>query len=266
MPYLMRSARFLRALPKNRITMSGAHCWSFSSTGGLASTWKQWWTTSQQPKWRLRVISRSMCCAKNEPTPRKVHLGGKMGIFALAGMISALCLTCEVSGGGKAVCIHGPVDCVVVQVCHLQCDCRHVQVTGMALNSAGFEVVGSSESDTEVALDLCSVHDSPQFSAANTASSPMFVTPEFATLSPESCPLIDTPVFSLSPESGPSYVASAVPTTPSQQGLTTDVLELVSSVGSSRGSRSRSPATTVSYEDHNPPTVAYEDHIPPGGR
>ena len=161
---------------------------------------------SQQLKWRLRVISPSMCCAKNEPTPRKVHLGGKMGIFALTGTINAMCLTCEVSGGGKAVCIHGPVDSVAVQVCHLQCGCLHVQVTGMALNNAGFEVVGSSESDTERALDLCSVHDSPHCSAASTASSPMFVTPEFATLSPESCPLIDTPVFALSPESGPSYV------------------------------------------------------------
>ena len=80
--------------------------------------------------------------------------------FALTVMISALCLTCEVSGGGKAACIHGSVDCVAVQVCHLQRDCLHVQITGMALNSAGFEVVGSSESDTEVALDLCSVHDS----------------------------------------------------------------------------------------------------------
>ena len=211
-----------------------------------------------------------MCCAKNEPAPRKVHFDGKMGIVALAGMISAMCLTCEVSEGGKAVCIHGPVDSVVVQVCHLQCGCLHVQVTGMARNSGRFEVVGSSESDTERALDLCSVHDSPHCSAASTASSPMFVTPEFATLSPESCPLIDTPVFffffSLSPESGPSYVASAIPSTPSQQGLTTNGLELVGSVSSSRESRSRSPATTVSYEDHNPPTVAYEDHIPPGGR
>ena len=90
--------------------MCGARCWSFSSTGGLAGVWKQWWTKSQQLKWRLRVISPSMCCAKNEPMPRKVLLGGKMGISALASMISAMCLTCEVSGGGKAVCIHGPVD------------------------------------------------------------------------------------------------------------------------------------------------------------
>ena len=133
----------------------------------------------------------------------------------------------------------------------------------MALNSAGFELVVSSESDTEGALDLCSIHVSPHCSAASTASSPMFDTPEFATVSPESCPLADTPVFALSPESGPSYVTSAIPTTPSQRELTTDGLELVGSVGSSRGSRSRSPATTVSYEDHNPPTVAYEDHIPP---
>ena len=183
-----------------------------------------------------------------------------MEIFALADKISAMCLTCEVSGGGKAVCIHGPVDSVVVQVCHFQCGCLHVQV-----NSAKFEVVGSSETVTEKALDLCSVHDSPHCSAASTASSPMFVTPEFTTLSPESYPQMDTPVFSLSPESGPSYVASAIPTTPSQRRLMTDDLELVGSVGSSRGSRSRSPATTVSYEDHNPPTVAYEDHIPPGG-
>ena len=94
-----------------------------------------------------------------------------MGIFALASLITATCLTCEMSGGGKAVCIHGPVDSVVDQVCHLQYGCLHVQVTGMALNSAEFEVVGSSESDTERALDLCSIHDSPHCSAASTASS-----------------------------------------------------------------------------------------------
>ena len=245
--------------------MRGARCWSFSSTGGLAGVWKQWWTKSPRLKWRLRVISPLMYCVKNEPTPRKVPLGGKMGIFALAGLISATCLTCAVSEGGEAVCIHGPDASVVVQMCHLQYDCLHCQVTGMALKSAEIEIVGSPESDTERALDLCSVHESPHCSAASTASSPIFVTPEFATFSPESCPLIDTPVFALSPESGPSYVTSAIPTTPSRQGFTTAGLELVGSVGSSRGSRSRSPATTVSCEDHNPLTVAYENHIPPGG-
>ena len=186
--------------------MSGARCWSSSSTGGLASIWKQWWTMFQQLKWRLRVTSRSTCCAKNEPAPCNVHLGGKLGIFASAVMSSALCqnllVTCEVSGGGKTVCIHGSVYCLVVimavQRCHLPRDFLHVQFIGMALNrdgtcrapgiSAGFEVVGSSESDTEV-------HDSPQLSAASSLSSPTFDTPEFATPSPESCPLVDTPVF-----------------------------------------------------------------------
>ena len=50
-----------------------------------------------------------------------------MGIFASAVMFSALCqillVTCEVSGGSKAVCIHGSVNCLVaivtVQGCHL---------------------------------------------------------------------------------------------------------------------------------------------------
>ena len=195
--------------------MSGARCWSSSSTGGLASIWKQWWMMSQQLKWRLRVISRSTCCAKNEPAPCNVHLGGKLGFFASAVMSSALCqnllVTREVSGGGKTVRIHGSVYCLVVTVtvpgCHLPRDFLHVQFTGMALNrdgtcrapgiSAGFEVVGSSESDTEV-------HDSPQLSAATSLSSPMFDTPEFATPSPESSPLVDTPAFSTSsPESCP---------------------------------------------------------------
>ena len=223
--------------------MSGARCWSSSSTGGLASIWKQWWTMSRQLKWRSPVISRSTCCAKNEPAP-----------------CNNLLVTREVSGGGKTVCIHGSVYCLVVivtvQGCHLPRDFLHVQLIGMALNrdgtcrapgiSAGFEVVGSSESDTEV-------HVLPQLSAASSLSSPLFVTPEFATPSPESCPLVDTPVFSTSsPESCPSYVVS-VPTTPSQQVLTTNVLESSSSVASSRESRSRSPATTISYEDHIPP-------------
>ena len=246
--------------------MRGARCWSFSSTGGLAGVWKQWWTKSPRLKWRLRVISPLMYCVKNEPTPCKVPLGGKMRIVALAGLISATCLTCAVSEGGKVVCSHGPDASVVVQMCHLQYDCLHCQVTVMALKSAEIESVSSPESDTERALDLCSVHESPHCSAASTASSPMFVTPEFATFSPESCPLIYTPVFALSPESDPSYVTSAIPTTPSRQGFTTAGLELVGSVGSSRESRSRSPATTVSCEDHNPLTITYENHIPPGGR
>ena len=224
--------------------MSGARCWSSSSTGGLASLWKQWWTMSQQLKWRSRVISRSTCCAKNEPAP-----------------CNNLLVTREVSGGGKTVCIHGSAYCLVVivtvQGCHLPRDFLHVQFIGMALTrdgtcrapgiSAGFEVVGSSESVTEV-------YDSPQLSAASSLSSPMFDTPEFATPSPESCPLVDTPVFSTSsPESCPSYVVSEVPTTPLQQVFTSNVLESVCSIASSRESRSRSPATTISYEDHIPP-------------
>ena len=167
-----------------------------------------------------------MYCVKNEPAPRRVHLNGKMGIAAFTGIISAMCLI-EVSGGGKAVCIDGPVVSVVVQVCYLQCGCLHVQVTGMAMNSESFKVVDSSESDTERALDLCSARDSPHCSAASTESSPMFVTPEFATFSPESSPLIHTPGVSFSPESGPSYIASAIPSTPSQRGLTTDNFELI---------------------------------------
>ena len=161
---------------------------------------------SQQQEWRLRVISRSMYCAKNEPASCKVHLGGKVRELASAVISGASCqdlqVTCEVSGGSETVCIYVSVSClaaiVTVQGCHLPRDSLHVQFTGMALYtvgtcrapdaSAGFvEVVGSSESDTEVVLDQCSVYDSPQFSAAS---------PEFATPSPESCPLVDTPVFS----------------------------------------------------------------------
>ena len=82
--------------------MCGARCWSFSSSGKLAGVWKQWWTKFPRLKWRLRVISPLMNCAKNEPTPRNVLLGGKMGICALAGPISATCLTCEVSEGWKS--------------------------------------------------------------------------------------------------------------------------------------------------------------------
>ena len=69
--------------------MSGARCWSSSSTGGLASIWRQWWTMYQQLQWRSRVISRSTCCAKNEPAPCNVHLGGKLGIFASGGLAAA---------------------------------------------------------------------------------------------------------------------------------------------------------------------------------
>ena len=113
-----------------------------------------------------------------------------MGISALAGLIRATCLTCEVSGSGKAVCIHKPVDSVVVQVCHFQYDCLHCQVTGMALKGAEFGIVGSPGSDTGKALDLCSVLESPHCSAAGTASSPMFVTPEFGTFE---VPALQTP-------------------------------------------------------------------------
>ena len=137
----VRPARFPRARPKNRITMCGVRYWSFSSTGRLASVWKQWRTKSQQLKWRLRVISRSMYCAKNEPASCTVHLGGKLGDFASAVMSSAWCqdlqATCEVSGGSVTVCFHVSVSClaatVTVQGCHLPRDSLHVQFIGMAL-------------------------------------------------------------------------------------------------------------------------------------
>ena len=73
--------------------MSGARSWSSSSTGGLAGSWRQWWTTCQRLQWRLRVTSRSTCCAKNEPAPRTAHLGGSLGIFASGGLAAAGSLT-----------------------------------------------------------------------------------------------------------------------------------------------------------------------------
>ena len=76
--------------------MSGARFWSSSSTGGLAGTWRQWWTTCQRLQWRSRVISRSTCCAKNESASGIAHFGGKLGIFApgvlaAAGSLTILC-------------------------------------------------------------------------------------------------------------------------------------------------------------------------------
>ena len=47
----------------------------------------------QQPQWRSRAISRLTCCAKNEPAPRNVHLGGKLGFFASGGLAAAGSLT-----------------------------------------------------------------------------------------------------------------------------------------------------------------------------
>ena len=73
--------------------MSGVRCWSSSSTGGLAGIWRQWWTMYQQLQWRSRVISRSTCCAKNEPAPRNVHLGGQLGFFASGGLAAVGSLT-----------------------------------------------------------------------------------------------------------------------------------------------------------------------------
>ena len=162
--------------------MSGARCWSSSSTGGLAGIWRRWWTMYQQLKWRLRVISRSTCCAKNEPAPFYVHLGGNLGIFASAAMSGALCqnllVTCEVTGDGKTECIQGSALCLVVIVTVPRClprDFLHVQFTGMALYdagiccapgiSSGFVVAGSFESVTES-------HASPQLSAATSLPSP----------------------------------------------------------------------------------------------
>ena len=60
---------------------------------------------------------------------------------------------------------------------------------------AGIQVMDTSESDTEVASDHCSVCDTPRFSTSSHESCSMFVTPEFATASPGSCPVFDTPEF-----------------------------------------------------------------------
>ena len=117
--------------------MSGVRCWSSSSTGGLASIWKQWWTKSQQLKWRLRVISRSMCCAKNEPAAGTVPLGGQVVEFFLAVMSDASCQDLQaisvISGGGETECIHGSVRCLAAKVtgrgCHLPLDPLHVQIS-----------------------------------------------------------------------------------------------------------------------------------------
>ena len=130
---------------------------------------------------------------------------------------------------------------------------------------ASIEVMDSSDSDTEVVPDHCSVFDSPQFSAASPVSCSMFNTPEFATASPESCPLVDTPVFSTSsPGSCPLYDVTEFPTTPSREvdaaiGTSRrhrmEVLGTSSSDASLCESRSPSPVTTISYEDDFPPVV-----------
>ena len=130
--------------------MSGVRCWSFSSTGGLASIWKQWRTKSQQLKWRLRVISRSMYCAKNEPASGTVPLGGQVMVFFLADMSDASCQDLQaisvVSGGGETECIHGSVRCLAAKVtgrgCHLPLDPLHVQISKIqtAIGMAGYTV------------------------------------------------------------------------------------------------------------------------------
>ena len=183
--------------------MRGARCWSFSSTGALAGAWKQWWTKSPRLKWRLRVISPWMYCAKNEPTPGKAPLDGTMETLALAGLFSATCLIWEMSENGRAVCNHEPVTSIVVQKCHLQYVYLHCQVTVMALTKTEFGGVISPENYTGRALDLCPVHESPHCLTTSTASAPIFDTPVFATFSPQSCSLIDSLVLTLGPVSGP---------------------------------------------------------------
>ena len=179
--------------------MCGARCWSFSSTGGLAGVWKQWWTKSPRLKWRLRVISPLMYCVKNEPTPRKVPLGGKMGIFALAGLISATCLTCEVSEGGKVVCITGqlPVSwfkCAIYST--IVFTAKSLEWRSKALNLKSWVPLRVTRRG---ALDLCSSMNRHIVRLQARRPPPMFVTPEFATFSPESCPLIHTPDFCVEP-------------------------------------------------------------------
>ena len=81
---------------------------------------------SQQLKWRLRVISRSMCCAKNEPAAGTVPLGGQVVEFFLAVMSDASCQDLQafsvISGGGETECIHGLAAKVTGRGCHLPLD------------------------------------------------------------------------------------------------------------------------------------------------
>ena len=49
--------------------------------------------TCRRPQWRLRVTSRSTCCAKSELAPCNAHLGGSLGIFAFGGLAAAGSLT-----------------------------------------------------------------------------------------------------------------------------------------------------------------------------
>ena len=240
----------------NKITICGVRCWNFSCTGRLVNVWKKLRTKSQQQEWHLHVILRLIYCAKNETATSKVHIGGKMEESLLTAISGSPCQVLQ------AICAGG---CLVagakVQGCHLLRDSLHVQVFGMAPDvSTGIQVVGSSESDTEVVSDPCSVYESPHFPAA----SPIFDTPVFATPSPESCPLIDTPVLSSS-----SPDVSIIPTTPSQEPHTTisysrgqrleELVSLSSTTSeelvSSCVSRASSPATTISYEDDLSPVT-----------
>ena len=155
----VRPAWYPRALLKNKITMCGVRYWNSSCTGRSASAWKQLRMMSQQEEWPLRVILRLIYCARNEPASCEIHLGGKVVVFALAALSGPLCLdlqpACAVSGDSCLVAI------AKVQGCHLLRDSLHVQVFGMAPDvSTAIQVVGSSESDTEVVSDPSSVYDS----------------------------------------------------------------------------------------------------------